>query len=74
MPILKNTFDKTLDLEEMMRSEGMITMREKYETRICAKKEQVQSLLPHLYHFKNEAFKLKVAELLQWILLQLGKY
>lgn len=58
----------------MIRSEGMVTMREKYETRMCAKKEQVQSLLPHLHYFKNEAFKLKVAEFLQWVLLQLGKY
>jgi len=71
---LKIFFEKALDIDEMINSEGITSSREKYETRMQAKKDQIQSLLPNLHYFKNESFKFRVAELIQWISVQLGKY
>lgn len=57
----------------MNKAEGIITLQQKYQTRMGAKKEQIAIILPDLSNLKNEAFKFRVAELLQWSMLQLGK-
>lgn len=57
----------------MNKAEGIITLQQKYQTRMGAKKEQIGTIMPDLSNFKNESFKLRVAELIQWSMLQLGK-
>lgn len=57
----------------MNRAEGIITLQEKYKTRMFAKRDQINEILPVLDNFKNEKFKYRVAEFIQWSLLQLGK-
>lgn len=58
-------------MDEMARAEGLLTLQEKYVTRMTAKTDQINRILPHLGFFKNQKFKFQVAELIQWCLLQL---
>ena len=56
----------------MCQAEGCPTWRIKYETRMAAQKDQVATIKSHLDNFENENFKTKVAEFLQWCMLQHG--
>ena len=58
---------KTLDLEEMIKAESSISSRQRFELKMKSKQEQVNILKAQLNNFKNEKFKMKVAEFLCWI-------
>lgn len=51
----------------MTKAEGSFTDAQKFELRMLSKREQVDTIKQELSNFKNEKFKTKVAEFLQWI-------
>jgi hypothetical protein len=57
-------------MAESQRAECVINLQLKYTSRMQARKEQCEKIKANLYNFKNEKFKAKVAELLQWCMLQ----
>ncbi len=58
----------------MTKAEGVITLQEKYSARMQAKDQQIDQIIPYLKNFKNEKFKYRVAEFIQWCFLQLGTF
>jgi hypothetical protein len=56
----------------MQKAEGNLKMQEIFSTRMEAKKEQVDIVKEELHYFKNETFRNRVAELLQWSIIHLG--
>jgi hypothetical protein len=58
---------KAYDIEDMSKAEESATHAQKFELRMLSKREQVESIKAELSNFKNEKFKTKVAEFLQWI-------
>jgi hypothetical protein len=51
--------------------QGNVALVERYETMVETRNEQISLIKAELKHFKNEHFKNKVAELLQFIFIQL---
>ena len=60
------------DIDEMSQAEGFLTWQIIYETRMEAQRNQVFTIKSHLDNLKNENLKTKVAEFLQWCMLQHG--
>lgn len=56
----------------MEMAERSTRLQEKFTTRMKAKSDQVKEIMTELTYFQNESFKKRVAELLQWCVLQLG--
>ena len=55
----------------MSKAEGNLSQAQKFELRMLSKKEQTDVIKQELSNFKNEKFRTKVAEFLQWISFQL---
>ena len=51
----------------MSKAEGNFSQAQKFELRMHSKREQVEQIKHELTNFKNDKFRTRVAELLQWI-------
>lgn len=51
----------------MAKAEGNFTQAQKFELRMLSKRQQMDMIKQELTNFKNDKFKTKVAEFLQWI-------
>mgnify|MGYP001811336209 CR=1 FL=1 len=55
----------------MTKAEGNVSQAQKFELRMLSKKEQVDKIKAELTNVKNDKFRVKVAEFLQWVNYQL---
>jgi hypothetical protein len=62
---------ESLDMEEMVRAEGSIADAQKFELRMLSKKEQTDTISKELSIFKNDKFRMKASEFIQWIVYQM---
>ncbi len=55
----------------MIQAEGSVAAAQKFELRMISRKEQVERIKAELTTIKNDKFKCKAAEFLQWFNYQL---